>query len=399
VVTGAIPSATICVVKPLAALHRAGRIRADITLEYLASPRQVDRADVVVFCRNVEPAYGATLQAAVALGKPIIYDLDDNLLELPGDLALAPYYQAAYRQDQLAAYLIHASLVRVYSSCMLRVLASHTANVRQVDGPVDWRQVPDQPAPRAIDGKTRVVYATSRLGDQAAAIFAGDLRQLLHDRAGQVDLTCWGSRPPALADIPDVRYRPPITDYDRFFREFVRSGYDIGLAPLHSGRFYESKSNNKFREYAAAGIAGVYSNLSTYSDSVEHGVTGLLVGGEPGEWYRAVARLVDDVELRGRIRDAASAYARQHYGMERFCDEWMSEINAVLAADSRQGAAGAAPLAPARPRTPMAGLITRIRPWPAKFARILKSHGPREAIMRTRWALNDLRVLTWRFWA
>ena len=49
------PSAWINIIKPLVALHEAGQIRAWVTLERLGSARNVERADVIVFSRNVSP--------------------------------------------------------------------------------------------------------------------------------------------------------------------------------------------------------------------------------------------------------------------------------------------------------------------------------------------------------
>ena len=92
VLPGFFPSTTLTVVKPLQALHHAQHIIADITLESWVSARQIERADVVILSRNLEPLYGHILDTAVALGKPVIYDIDDDLFALP-----------AYYQPQLAA--------------------------------------------------------------------------------------------------------------------------------------------------------------------------------------------------------------------------------------------------------------------------------------------------------
>ena len=81
------PSTWINVVKPLVALHEAGRVRSWVTLEGMAAPRQVHEADLVVFCRNVRPDRAELLRTAISAGVPVLYDLDDNFFELPPETA------------------------------------------------------------------------------------------------------------------------------------------------------------------------------------------------------------------------------------------------------------------------------------------------------------------------
>ena len=109
------PSTWINIVKPLTALHEAGRVRAWITLESGASPRNVQEADLVVFCRNVRPDRAELLGAALARGVPVIYDLDDNFFELPPDSAGGRSLAQPEHLAMLTEYLAAASLVRVYS--------------------------------------------------------------------------------------------------------------------------------------------------------------------------------------------------------------------------------------------------------------------------------------------
>ena len=80
--------------------------------------------------------------------------------------------------------------------------------------------------------------------------------------------------------LPNVHHHGLICRYDRYLRRFSRGGYDIGLAPLPDDAFYRSKTNNKFREYGASGIAGIYSHNEVYAHCVEHEVSGLLVANE-----------------------------------------------------------------------------------------------------------------------
>jgi glycosyltransferase involved in cell wall biosynthesis len=401
------------VVKPLARLHREGRITADIRLEYLVSRRHVQQADLVVFCRNVEPAFGGALRTAVELGKPVIYDLDDNFLSIPASIDLAGYYGAPDRRQQLRSYLSSASLVRVYSEHLRQDVSEINAKVVRVDGPLDWSLVPIEGSAPVSDGKVRIVYATSRSIDTLAGLFLEDMTRFLADFRDRVELVFWGSRPPGYAGHPGVRFYDSINNYDAFFRKFARAGFDIGLAPLPDSEFYISKCNNKFREYAACRIAGIYSDVTIYSECVQHGTTGLLVSGQSGSWYAALARLMEDTTLRTRIQDQAEAYAREHYGQDKFCAAWAAQIQAVLAATTTPvvngapiGAAGDAAISAAvgtaaipisstrqRPRLRMA---SRMLLWPWRFLQTMRTNGVRETLTRVNWILNDLSIVRWK---
>ena len=170
------------------------------------------------------------------------------------------YHRDPARLGQLERYLRHASLVRVYSEALRARVAALNPRVDRVEGLVDWDLVPAaraRPRPAAL----RIVYATSRIADVLPAMFMTDLRRVLDRFHGRVEAWIWGYRPTELAERPD------------FFRQFAQAGFDIGLAPLADHEFYRAKSDNKFREYAASRIAGIYSDVEVYRDCVVPGST------------------------------------------------------------------------------------------------------------------------------
>jgi glycosyltransferase involved in cell wall biosynthesis len=410
VLPAVVPSTTIGVIKPLTKLHRTGQISADLTLEYMVSRRQVERADVVVFCRNTEPSERNALTWALASGKTIIYELDDDLLDIPLDMAQGQYHRSPERQNQLRHYLESADLVRVYAKHLKEKVAAINPSVEQVVGPVDWSLVPASPSPKARHEKLRLIYATSRLTDQLANIFLDDVVELLREFPDRVELFLWGCRSEQLEPNPSVKFLSHVANYNRFFHKFARYGFDIGLAPLPNEDFYLSKSNNKFREYAACGIAGVYSNVNVYSECVEHGVTGLLVENRRGAWFQALARLVEDIELRKRVQAQAQQYARQHYSQDNFCGVWLEQIHTLLA---RKSAATIFPMASldasseseattkAQPLTERAvsalKILLRFAGQTKKVAINIKLRGVRETVAMATWAVNDLSLLFWKW--
>ena len=338
------PSSWIYIVKPLVALHEAGRVRAWVTLESRASPRDVQAADLVVFCRNVRPERAELLRTAIAAGVPVLYDLDDNFFELAPESAAGRSYAQPEHLAMLTEYLTAASLVRVYSLPLLARAELLNRHVEMVASAVDLRQV-RRPA-TAPAGPLKLIYATSRLDDSLGRIFLPALRRLLDEEGPRVEAHFWGPRPPA--ELSAARHHAVVHDYDRFLRRFSSAGFEIGLAPLTDDAFHRAKTNTKFREYGACGIAGIYSDVEVYSACVRHGETGLLVANDAAAWYRALRQLVDDADLRNKIQKQARTEVEEHYSQEKFEAVFLRQIEQLVGHTGRSvGPASAGP--PFRP--------------------------------------------------
>jgi glycosyltransferase involved in cell wall biosynthesis len=385
------PSTIIGVAKPLLRLHQDRKITLDLTLQYLVSRRAVERCDVVVMCHTIDPVYGGILDWARALNKPLIYEIDDDLLDVPTDIPGLAYLREPARLEQLIACIRQADVVRVYSTALQEKLSAYNDNVTVVSGPLDWSLMPPV-APPPEPGRVNIVYATSRLDDTLGTILLAPLRRVL-DRCPQAWLTIWGPRTHSvLAGHPRVRFLPLIRDYDDFFAKFARERFDIGLAPLPHDEFHRGKSNNKFREYAACGIAGVYSNTSVYNTSVEHNVTGVLVENTGAEWEAAVERLIVDPEQRVAIGERARAYARAHFNETITDGAWIEAIERLGAPRTSAAPIGTA----AVPGEKLVGLARFGGRLSTKIGPVLRAHGPGEVVRRI-WVhlVGFGQLLTW----
>ena len=391
VLPGLFPSTIIGVAKPLLRLHQDRRIHLELTLQYLASRRAIERADVVVMCHTLDPQYACLLDWARELGRPLIYEIDDDLLALPELPGLA-YLREPARRALIIRCVEQAAVVRVYSPALQQKLSAHNANVTLVSGPLDWSLMPDTASARQA-GIVKIVYATSRLQDRIGAMLVTPLLRVL-DAHPEVQLTIWGPRLEPLSSHPRARSLPLIRDYDTFFSRFAREGFDIGLAPLPDDEFHRGKSNNKFREYASCGIAGVYSDMSVYNTSVQHEVTGLLAANDDAAWTAAIERLIQDAALRASIGDRARDYARAHFNAQVTDGEWMTAIE-PLAARPRPAVSNAVPAAPRAGET-LVGLARFGGRLSAKIGPVLRQHGPAEAARRT-WAhlVGFGQLLSW----
>ena len=130
-----------------------------------------------------------------------------------------------------------------------------------------------------------------------------------------------------------------VHSYPEFVRFAASLQIDVGIAPLLASPFNFCKSNVKFQEYAALGIAGVYSDLPPYREGVRPGENGLLAA-SPDQWRLALEQLVASSELRSRLTLNASEDLQATWRLGRAGELW-NETLAMAIERTKSRSAGA----------------------------------------------------------
>ncbi len=249
-------------------------------------------------------------------GIALLYDLDDDLLDLPPEHPDTEILAA--RAAVVARMVRAASSVWVSTPVLRKRVLRLRKDAVVVPNGLDERLWPERPppsGPRA--GPVRILFMGTATHDADLALIEPALRRVRAEFGNRVSIDIIGvttrSDLPAgikRLDIPS----PAAASYPAFVNWLTRQpGWDIGLAPLTDTPFNGAKSSIKALDYAALGMLTLASDMSVYRGSLADGPGGLLLPNIADAWYAAISRLIRNPLLRHRLSNGAhEAYARQH---------------------------------------------------------------------------------------
>jgi len=267
----------------------------------------VRAGDVILVQRDFPlnlDAYEQVLALARSLGKPVIFDLDDLLFELPENHpdrlrfhftdALLPMLQA----------VMEADLVTVATIPLREYLLPFNRNIAVIPNYLndDLWQFNSPLMPVTGEGKIIIGYMGGHSHRPDLLLVLPALLNLEKKFPGKILYQFWGIEPPTeLAPYSKVDWCPPGSLlYADFVAYFLTQTADIVIAPLGDNLFNSCKSSIKYLEYGAFGSPGVYSRVQPYSDIITDGEDGFLAA-TLAEWERYLSNLIESRDLRIRV--------------------------------------------------------------------------------------------------
>jgi glycosyltransferase involved in cell wall biosynthesis len=301
---------------PGEALRRRGH---DVTIGQAFTAERQGGADVVVGPRICEPAPTAVWQRLAAEGRTLVYDVDDDYLNVDATNADAvAYYSNPERRARLVANIEAATVVTCVSQRLADTYRRHNPNTVVVPNGLpahvlDWR--------RPILGPVTLGWAGSSSTLPELGLIGGRVRRFC-DRNPDVRVRTVGVRP---RDLTSAGLRSDAVEYVGWRtpgEEYLRAcqGFDVWLAPYRSTEFNRCKAATKAIEAAALGIPIIASAIEPYGRHVEHGITGFLVHRDH-EWDRYMRQLTHDADLRMAMGKAARDQARSST-IEQIAPQW-----------------------------------------------------------------------------
>lgn len=252
------------------------------------------------------------LELILDSGKPVVYDIDDFLLEVPHT---HPLYQNFQRTIPFIYKLLpKANLVTVSTDILRQHLLAFNPNTVTIPNFIDESVIMPVHFP-SDSSKVTIAYMGTPTHTHDLALIEEVLFKLRDKYNTLVQFVFWGCAGNRLEKLGRVI---PFDDcYASFLGNLGSVHFDIGLAPLADTPFNRCKSNIKWLEYSAYARAGIYSDLEPYRGSVQHGKTGMLVGNDPNEWMDALEYLIEHPDERKAMGRAARKDAFTRFGLSR----------------------------------------------------------------------------------
>lgn len=291
-------------------------IGADVDVIVADAREALDyRPDLIATHRYAVPgiAQADELRAhCTAHAIPLLYDLDDDLLNIPKDHPEADALRP--KAKLVAAMLRHADAVWTSTETLRASLAAVRPDARVVANGLDERlwSVAPRPAPSGPVrvGPTRILLMGTETHKADFAILAPALKRLSETFGQRVSIDVvgvTGGELPAGVNRVVVPHHQGQT-YPAFVNWIARQPqWHVGATPLANTAFNACKSSIKTLDYAALGLAVAASDVGVYRHSLANGPGGLLAANTPADWYATLSRLVRDPALTWRLAEGARA--------------------------------------------------------------------------------------------
>ena len=268
-------------------------------------------------------------------GKYLVYIIDDDLLNVPGEISSAAYYGKKEIQGYIRAMIEMSDAILSPSPLLLEKYAVNGRKAIRIEEPAIH---PVSYQPHDPNGPVKIGFAGSidRKNDIESMLkdVLLDIRQEFGDR---VQFEFFGAIPSFAGEL-GARCIPYCSSYDEYRRTLNSLRWDIGLAPMPDTPFHACKHYNKFMEYAAAGVVGVFSEIMPYTQLHAYGTAAVLCANHTEDWKAAIRELIDSPERREKLREACVQIARNELSIPVLSEALLDSGNGLL--DVQQAQSG-----------------------------------------------------------
>ncbi len=258
--------------------------------------------------------------------KQLLYLLDDDLLDVPAYCNSSFHYGNAN---------IKKNIKKIISMCD-GILSPSPLILKKYLQQGQFGIIVEEPAIAPIQytkhnsNFVKIGFAGSVDRTDDLETLLGNVLTRVHERYKEkVKFEFFGAIPSFAANLGATTL-PYQGSYETYRDTMNESAWDIGLAPMPETDFHACKHYNKYCEYAAAGIVGVFSEVMPYTRIQEKYDGAVLCPNAPEAWYQTLCRLIDDEAYRENLRKTVSSEANGNLSEDAVARDFFEAMGTKL---------------------------------------------------------------------
>ncbi|MHC4616773.1 MAG: glycosyltransferase family 4 protein [Planctomycetota bacterium] len=312
--------------------------RMDCKVELLLS--DTFQTNIMVFQRQHAQVNLDKMRMAQAQGVKAVYEIDDDLFNVPPEFAeVHDFFAEPAKQDAMAQFIREADAVTTTTFALAQALKKYNPErpTWVIENALDvemWERANSSRQRRDTMGIVALTigWVASQSHKYDAPLIMPAIERLMAENKNvRLHFIGWIEQ----QELTD-RMRNEFADRIAL-QEWVPIGelpyhmidFDIGIAPLMDNDFNRCKSGIKALQYWALGVPVVCTPLTPY-DIVTAGEDGLKADSAE-DWYRALKSLVDDAALRRKMGAKGRETLIAKHDMRSRVFNWVSVFDKIAA--------------------------------------------------------------------
>ena len=230
----------------------------------------------------------------------IIYDLDDNLLDLPVN---HPEYNTYEKQkNKIYFFLFRVDLVWVSTITLKNNIKKINSNISVIPNSF---QINSQKLPQNNDDdypiKLLLMGTTTHSDD--LNLIKHTLVDLKKSFKNKIQIDIIGMSNEKIFGCNHIKILPEVANNYLLFRNWFEHNcnYDLGIIPLVNNNFNRCKSSIKIFDYLGSSIIPVVSDLSNIYPELKHNFNSIKV--DNSKWYDSLSKLIVNKKLIKKLKD------------------------------------------------------------------------------------------------
>ena len=278
--------------------------------------------DCIIYKSQDSPEVLHTMQALKKFKVPIIYEVDDDLFNIP-EWNVCSAESTSDTREVIKKMLCTVDKVVTSTVPLKELYTRYQKNIDVIPNGIDLELFGRYKKTEQLN-KIVIGWTGSQAHLNDLLIISKVIPRILNEHANTMFLLGgWSNESnPLFRDIPEDRIirKGWTNDLREHYQNIAQ--IDIGVCPIVDCTFNKSKSNLKTIEMNSLGIPTVCSNVYPYANTITDGVNGLLANTEE-DWYQHITHLVTDIKVRQAIGIAAKTNITEQYTQDQMTQKWL----------------------------------------------------------------------------